>query len=185
MSTAPREEPAPAVELREARRGDELAVADVHVRAWQEAYRGLIPDEYLDALDPRDRATRYTFEADDPAAPTTVIAVDGAGDGEEQILGFTTICPSRDADAPGLGEVVALYVDPERYRGGVGRVLMAEARRRLREAGFTEALLWVLDGNDRATSFYEREGWTPDGARRVEHPYGVVSNVSRFRRSLD
>jgi GNAT superfamily N-acetyltransferase len=173
-----------AVELREARRGDELAVADVHVRAWQEAYRGLIPDEYLDALDPRDRSERYTFESDDPAAPTTVVAV-AADDDSEAIVGFATICPSRDVDAPDLGEVVALYVDPDRYQGGVGRLLMTEARRRLRDAGFTDALLWVLDGNDRAARFYEREGWEPDGARRVEHPYGVVSNVSRFRRALD
>jgi GNAT superfamily N-acetyltransferase len=176
-------EPMP-VTLRDARRGDELAVAEVHVRSWQEAYRGLMPDEYLDALDPRDRASRYTFEASDPAAPTTVVAV-AEEDGEEVVLGFTTFCPSRDADAPDLGEVVALYVDPERHRGGVGRLLMAEARRRLADAGFTEALLWVLDGNDRAASFYEREGWRPDGARRVEHPYDIVSNVSRYRRRLD
>ncbi len=169
--------------LRAARRGDELAVAEVHVRSWQEAYRGLMPDGYLDALDPRERAATYTFETDDPAAPTTVLAV-GEKDGEEVLLGFTTFCPSRDADAPGLGEVVALYVDPDRHRGGVGRLLMVEARHRLREAGFTEALLWVLDGNDRAARFYAREGWTPDGATRVEHPYGIVSNVSRLRRSL-
>jgi GNAT superfamily N-acetyltransferase len=173
-----------AVELREARRGDELAVADVHVRAWQEAYRRLIPDEYLDALDPRDRAARYTFEAEDPAAPTTVVAIVGGQVPPERIAGFVTFCTSRDADAPGLGEIVALYVDPDRYRGGVGRLLMAEARRRLRDAGFTDALLWVLDGNDRATRFYEREGWNPDGATRVEHPYGIVSNVHRLRRTL-
>jgi len=173
-----------AIELREARRGDELAVADLHVRTWQEAYRGLIPAEFLDALDPADRARTYTFEASDPAAPTTVLAVEAGEGGEETILGFTAFCPSRDADAHGLGEVAALYVDPDRHRGGVGRLLMAEARRRLHDAGFTEALLWVLDGNDRATRFYEREGWTPDGSTRVEHPYGVVSNVSRFRRRL-
>ncbi|KAL2044143.1 hypothetical protein ABVK25_012432 [Lepraria finkii] len=47
--------------MREARIGDEAAVADIHVRAWQEAYRGLIPDEFLDALDPDDRARTYTF----------------------------------------------------------------------------------------------------------------------------
>lgn len=168
-----------AVELREARPGDEAAVADVHVRAWQEAYRGLIPDEFLDALDAGERARTYAFGSDDPAAPRTVVAEGGGA-----ILGFTAFCPSRDEDAPGLGEVVALYVDPERYGGGVGRLLMAEARRRLAAAGFAEALLWVLDGNERAASFYEREGWRPDGARRVEHPYGVVSNVSRFRRPL-
>jgi GNAT superfamily N-acetyltransferase len=172
------------IRLREARRGDELVVADLHVRTWQEAYRRLIPDEFLDALDPADRARTYTFEAGDPAAPRTVVAVEADEDGTETILGFTTFCPSRDDDAPDLGEVVALYVDPDRHQGGVGRLLMAEAGRRLREQGFTEALLWVLDGNDRAAHFYEREGWSPDGATRVEHPYGIVSNVRRFRRTL-
>jgi GNAT superfamily N-acetyltransferase len=171
------------VRLRDARRGDELAVAEVHVRSWQEAYRGLMPDSYLDALDPRDRAGGYIFEAGDPAAPATVLAV-GEEDGKEVVLGFATFCPSRDEDAPDLGEVVALYVDPNRHGGGVGRLLMTEARRRLHHAGFTEALLWVLDGNARAATFYEREGWRPDGAKRVEHPYDIVSNVSRYRRRL-
>jgi GNAT superfamily N-acetyltransferase len=173
-----------AVELREANRGDEAAVADIHVRAWQEAYRGLIPDEFLDALDPEDRARTYTFEADDPDAPTTLVAVQEGEDCGEIILGFATFCRSRDADAPDHGEVVALYVDPDRYEGGVGRMLMAEARRRLWEAGFAEALLWILDGNDRAARFYEGEGWAPDGDTRVEQPYGIVSNVRRFRRPL-
>ena len=45
-----------AVRLREARRGDELRVAEVHVRSWQEAYAGLMPAEFLAGLDPRDRA---------------------------------------------------------------------------------------------------------------------------------
>ncbi|HEX4305160.1 MAG TPA: GNAT family N-acetyltransferase [Solirubrobacterales bacterium] len=171
------------VELREARRGDELAVAEVHVRSWQEAYRGLMPDSYLDSLDPRDRASRYAFEASDPAAPKTVLAI-GKEDGDEVVLGFATFCPSRDEDLPGFGEIVALYVDPDRHNGGVGRLLMAEARRRLSEAGFQNAFLWVLDGNTRAATFYEREGWLPDGSKRVERPYDIVSNVSRFRRRL-
>jgi GNAT superfamily N-acetyltransferase len=173
-----------AIELREARRGDEPAVADIHVRAWQEAYRGLIRDEFLDALDPDDRARTYTFESDDPAAPTTLVAVQEGEDCGEVILGFVTFCRARDADAPDHGEIVALYVDPDRYEGGVGRMLMADARRRLWEAGFTDAVLWVLEGNDRATRFYENEGWALDGATRVEEPYDVVSHVRRLRRPL-
>jgi ribosomal protein S18 acetylase RimI-like enzyme len=200
------------VELREARRGEELAVAELHVRSWQEAYRGLMPAEFLDRLDPRDRAGRYTFEGTGSEGPTTVLAVadgvssDGAGEeggeggpsltnrGEvrsgfsspprERIAGFVTYGASRDEDARGLGEVYALYVDPDSHRGGVGRLLMAHARERLDEAGFDEAILWVLRGNDRAASFYEREGWIPDGATRTEEPYGIVSKVRRFRRQL-
>ncbi len=97
-----------------------------------------------------------------------------------------TFGPSRDEDAVGLGEIYALYVDPGRHEGGVGRMLMAHARRRLRKAGFEAAVLWVLEGNDRAASFYEREGWNPDGATRVEEPYGIVSHVRRFHlKTLD
>lgn len=174
-----------AIGVREARRGDELRVAEIHVRAWQEAYRGLIADEFLDALDPRDRAARYAFGASGSAGPATLLAVEEEeGEGEEVVAGFVTFGASRDEDAPGRGEVYALYVDPDRYRGGVGRLLMAAARRRLREAGFAEAILWVLRGNERAARFYEREGWNRDGATRVEQPYGVRSTVDRFRRRL-
>lgn len=171
-----------AVELRDARRGDERAVAGLHVRSWQEAYRGLMPDEFLDRLDPRDRAGRYTFGSREDGAPTTVLAV--RREVGERIAGFVTFGASRDQDARGLGEVYALYVDPERHRGGVGRLLMAAARRRLAADGFTEAILWVLRGNDRARGFYEREGWAPDGTSRVESPYDIVSTVDRFRRAL-
>ena len=169
------------VELREARRGDELRVAELHVRSWQEAYVGLMPAEFLAELDPRDRAGRYTFESEEGL--TTVLAVDPDGD-EEELLGFASFGRSRDDDLPDHGEIVALYVDPTRHRGGVGRLLMAEARRRLAAAGYEEGFLWVLDGNDRARGFYEREGWVADGARREENPYDVVSNVSRLRRKL-
>jgi ribosomal protein S18 acetylase RimI-like enzyme len=192
-----------AFELREARRGDELAVAELHVRSWQEAYRELMPAEFLAGLDPRDRAQRYAFESRDETAPTTVLAVRSGegGQGEplppnrevrsgspsaprERIAGFVTYGASRDEDARGRAEVYALYVDPDRSGAGIGRLLMAEARRCLQEAGFDEAILWVLQGNRRAQHFYEREGWSPDGATRIEQPYGIVSNVSRFRRTL-
>ena len=167
-----------APRLREARRADERAVAEVHVRSWQEAYRGLMPAEFLDGLDPRDRAARYDFGGGE-GVPTTVVAVE-----VESILGFVTFGASRDEDALGLAEIYALYVDPERHQKGLGRSLMAEARRRLVEVGFSAAILWVLRGNDRAASFYEREGWSRDGASRVEQPYGIVSTVDRFRREL-
>ena len=201
-----------AVTLRDARRGDEFEVAGVHVRSWQDAYRELMPADFLAALDPRDRAKRYEFEGGEEA-PTTVVAVapvdgfGGAEDGDDPsltnsgevrsgsspspverapegsgdaVVGFVTFGPSRDRDTVGMGEIYALYVDPGRYEGGVGRMLMAHARRRLKEQGFEAAVLWVLQGNERAASFYEREGWVADGAVREEQPYGIVSHVRRF-----
>ena len=118
-----------AVELREARRGDELAVAELHVRSWQEAYRGLMPAEFLAALDPRDRAGRYASRMrrgrrrccalsageggeGDPSSRTAGRFVQGPPGSLGPLLGFVTFGESRDDDARGLGEVYALYVDP-------------------------------------------------------------------------
>lgn len=163
--------------IREATPDDALAVAEVHVRAWQAAYRGLIADEFLDRLRAEDRAATYAFG--DPAGPRTVVAEAGG-----TIRGFATVGPCRDEDAAGAGELYALYVDPSRWRGGTGRLLLAAATSLLREAGHEEAVLWVLRGNEGAERFYAAAGWRRDGAERWERPYGVVSRVLRMRRRL-
>ncbi len=166
-------------EVRRAEPGEELAVAAVHVRAWLAAYRGLVDDDYLDNLRAEDRAAVHSFGATGPDAPETLLAVDG-----EEILGFVVFGPSRDADTPDAGEIFALYIDPPRWGGGVGRLLMREARESLRQRGLSQGTLWVLEGNEQAERFYRAEGWAPDGAEREEDPYGPLVTVRRFRRPL-
>jgi hypothetical protein len=70
----------------------------MHVRSWQAAYGGLLPDEYLDGLRPEDRAGRYTSGDLRPDRPATIVAVERG-----IIRGFATIGPSRDADRQGAG----------------------------------------------------------------------------------
>jgi hypothetical protein len=48
----------PAV-IRAARVTDAPQIALVHVRSWQFAYRGLLPQVYLDGLDPAQRVGRW------------------------------------------------------------------------------------------------------------------------------
>src|SRR3954471_23879887 len=106
------------MELRPAVPADALAVARVHVRAWQVGYRGLLPAGYLDSLRAEDRAARYTFGRAD--GPRTTVAVEhretGGGaprgiDGGE-LVGFATIHGA---------ELCALHVAPEAWGRGVGR----------------------------------------------------------------
>jgi GNAT superfamily N-acetyltransferase len=165
--------------LRLAEPADATAVARVHVRSWQLAYRGLLPDEYLEGLRPEDRAPHYTFGDRQPGRPVTTVALERG-----ELRGFATTGPSRDRDRPGSGELYALYVDPAAWSLGVGRALMRAARERLARAGFEEAHLWVLDGNVRAERFYQLDGWLPDGARRPEELWGVMVNEIRYRTAL-
>jgi GNAT superfamily N-acetyltransferase len=168
--------------IREATADDALAIAHVHVRSWQAAYRGLFDDEFLDRLRPEDRAAGYTLGSADPAAGRTAVA-EAAG----EIWGFATTGPCRDEDARGAGELRALYVDPPHWRTGTGRLLLEHSTERFRTDGCEEAVLWVLwvlRGNEGAERFYAAAGWRRDGAEREEQPYGVVSQVVRMRHSL-
>ena len=165
--------------LRAAESEDAMSVARVHVRSWQSAYRGLLPNEYLDQLRPEERAERYDFATRDPQRPQTIVAVE-----EGEIRGFATTAPSRDADLVGYGELFALYVDPDYWGRRIGMALVSAARDRLAGLGFGNALLWVLMGNARADRFYRNDHWTPDGLRRTDTVWAVTVNEIRYRRKL-
>jgi GNAT superfamily N-acetyltransferase len=156
--------------IRPAEPADAMAVARVHVCSWQAAYRGLLPREYLDTLRPEDRASRYDFATTDPATPYTLVA---QADGE--IVGFATTCAG--------GELCALYVAPQFWGKGFGAALISAARARLLELGFKTAHLWLLEGNQRAAHFYQRDGWKPDGQTRTDTVWGITVNEVRYERS--
>lgn len=165
--------------LRPAEPRDALNVARVHVRSWQAAYRGLIPDEYLDGLKIEDRAARYDFTGLDANKPYTIVAIV-----EGTIAGFVMTLPSSSSDLPDDGEVGALYVAPEYWGRGVGAALIAAGRERLVSQGFESAHLWVLDGNHRAARFYQLDGWRADGVERIDSSRRFLLNDLRYRRRL-
>lgn len=165
--------------VRRAAPSDADELAGVHVRSWQDGYRGLLPDDYLDGLRPEDRASRYTLGDEAPTSPATIVAV-----GNGKISGFARTAPARDDDVAGVGELCALYVDPAAWGTGVGRVLIEAARKQLAGQGFRAAVLWVLVGNDRAERFYARDGWEPDGSRRLGEVWGATVDERRWWRAL-
>jgi GNAT superfamily N-acetyltransferase len=168
-----------AMLLRPAEPDDAIAVARVHVRSWQAAYRSLLPDAYLDQLRPEDRAARYNFSHVDPRQPWTIVSTDGG-----VIHGFATTAPTFDLTMAGYGELCALYVDPDYWGCGIGVALVSAARARLIEQEFQDALLWVLAGNVRADRFYRKDKWLPEGVQREDEIWGVKVNESRYRRKL-
>lgn len=92
--------------------------------------------------------------------------------------------PSRDAKGDeSVAEVGALYVDPDRWRDGVGTALLIAAFERLKERGWQEVVLWVLPENLRALAFYARHGFTiEEGVEKREERSGC--SVIRLRASL-
>ena len=145
------------VTIRPATSDDAPALATVHVRSWQWAYRGQVPDAYLEqlgqTLSERIRARRTQLEH--LPSDYRYWVAEQAG----QVVGFATTRPSEDHDAASLtGEVLALYLDPEAVGQGIGRVLFQHAVADFRQRGFRQATLWVLESNEHALRFYEAAG---------------------------
>ena len=158
---------------------DAAAVACVHVDSWQAAYRGLLPDEYLDSLRWEDRAARYDFTHANPRMAHTLVAEMGG-----RICGFASTMPARDADLPGCGELCALYVAPAAWGKGIGVALIEAARAFLADQGYPLASLWLLKGNLRGERFYRRDGWTLDGAHKVDRCWDAEVEEYRYVRRL-
>ncbi|MGI8485560.1 MAG: GNAT family N-acetyltransferase [Thermomicrobiales bacterium] len=171
------------IQIRHAIIDDVPAIAAIHVRAWQTAYRGIMTDDFLESLTAEQRIPTWTRFVEDPASQMTVLVATEAG--KPTLLGFCSVCPRRDSEAPAtVGEIYTLYVDPDRKGAGIGKALLAAGERSLREAGFTSATLWMLRDNAPSRAFYGRCGWRADGGTRTQ-PYGDLDIAEcRLAKSL-
>ena len=161
--------------IRPATEDDALAIETIRVRGWQTAYRHVFPAADLDALPVDPERWRARIAVPPPGWTTVVCEDDG------NVVGFASTGPSRDEDE--LGELYAIYVDPDAWSTGAGRALMAAAESAL-AAAFDAALLWVLEDNPRARGFYERAGWGADGVRKAEERFGVRAAEVRYRKDF-
>ncbi len=165
------------VVCRAATAADVPSIATVRIRSWQAGYRGAIPQDYLDALDPVAETERWRRRE------LTGQHVAEAGG---RVVGWLNVGPYRadpDEEVPGpdCGEVRAIYALPEAWGLGVGRALMAHGLEELRRQGLHPVLLWVLESNERARRFYAKAGFAPDGPVVGFEVGGVTLPEVRYR----
>jgi ribosomal protein S18 acetylase RimI-like enzyme len=183
METISLKEPMAAapIEVTPARADDARAIAEVHVRSWQHAYEGLLPEEFLATLsvEKREFWWRETLVR---GSPQVLVARD-----DEGLCGFVCFGASRDEDAPpATAEIWAIYLLPRVWSRGVGQRLWRQALARLRADGARRVTLWALAGNARAIRFYRREGFTADEAsRRSFELGGVAVDEIRYLRHIE
>ena len=154
------------------------------IRSWRVAYRGIVPDAVLDELDLVEEVGRWRERLGAAAAVWVRVAYIAEPPVLPRLVGFVTAGPARHAGEDGLGEVWAIYVDPEAQGRGVGRALLDAGVRGLATRGFGEAILWVFEANAPARGFYERMGWAPDGAAKAFEIGGASPIELRYRRRL-
>lgn len=132
---------------------DRLAVSHVYEQSWKHAYRGIIPDAYLDGIP----EGRWAEGLNQPGREAFVVLEEG------RIVGTSSYCASRLPEMEGWGEVISIYLLPEAMGKGYGRALLRAVVQALEEMGFRKIFLWVLEENRRARMFYEKAGFTRSG----------------------
>lgn len=166
--------------IRRAELKDATGIAQVQVAAWRSAYRGLLPDDVLERLSIADSARRWQGRIAQHWGHIFVAEREG-------IVGFAACGENsdEDVDQEKVAELYVIYVHPAEWRKGHGRALWQEALRCLQKEGFEHVILWVLRGNERAISFYERLGFAADGASRIKRRSdGTEMPVVRYRRRV-
>ena len=154
--------------IRPAEPADAEALAHLHLDVWDDAYTGLMPQGILDDRREKvdERVERWQ-EILTTSENTTWLAEDAEG-----LIGFAGTGPARDNDMDDLLELYALYVRASRWGTGVGYALFETT------VGDRAAYLWVLASNERAISFYERQGFRLDGTDD-EHDEGLHVRMVR------
>lgn len=150
--------------IRPGRPDEALAVATLIEAGWRHAYRGILPQAVLDALEPTARAERFVerLAAQGERCQVWVAEVD---EGLCGVVWFGSAGEHPIHPAPpGTGEIMALYLEPSWFGSGLADRLAAGAEGWL-AARFERSILWVLEGNSRARRFYTRRGWLADGTR--------------------
>ena len=144
---------------------DVRGIAEVHVRSWQAAYRGQVPDSYLEGLSIAKRELAWIEILKDQMRGVLV------AEDEARIVGFSSFGPVRDEEENRLltGEIYSIYVLEEFWNLGIGRTLMEDSLTALERDGFGSVKVWVLETNQRARSFYEKFGFKTDGLRKTEN----------------
>ena len=128
---------------------DRTAISRIYKESWKYAYRGIVPQKFLDALPESCWADRIGT----PGWNMMVCIENG------EYIGTSSFGKSRFEKYPDAGEVISIYFLPDYLGKGYGSKLMAAVINELRKQGYKEVFLWTLEENKKARRFYENFGF--------------------------
>ena len=142
------------IEVRHANESDASAIARVRAESWRVAYRGIVPDAFLNGMDIAGWADVYRrLLENSPEKMASLVA-----EADAKVVGMAAAGPNRDDDTPYSDELFMIYLAPGYWRRGIGQKLMQAITTWLIGQGMTSMIVWVLAENWPARRFYEALG---------------------------
>ena len=169
------------VTVRLAGAADADEIGRIQVETWRAAYTGLMPNEAIAEFDisARQRLWREGLARTPRPGSATFVVEDGG-----EVVGFASVGAAREGEAEQEAELYAIYLHPSCWGRGIGRALLQRAEESMRSSGFREAVLWVLEGNERGERFYRAAGWEHDGGSKLDEFQGAAVTELRYRKRL-
>lgn len=139
--------------IRKKERKDCKDIAHVVTVAWNETYKGIVPDEFLNNLykNEEQRATDSFKNFDEKNNHEFVLEVDN------KVVGFINVGATDDTSYNNCGEIYALYII-NGYKGyGYGKKLMKTGIKELKIMKYDKMIIGCLQGNP-SNEFYKYIG---------------------------
>lgn len=154
-------------------------IAFILTLSWQRAYKGIIPDDYLQKLSAEKKAERIKKSIGETPEEFYLFSVDKLS------AGAAILCKDREKSAKATdGEICAIYFLPEYWGLGYGKMAMHYSLKRFKELSCTDVTVWVLEENKRARNFYEKCGLSFSGTKQ-EINIGKPLIVAKYRGNID
>lgn len=137
----------------------------IHANSWQTTYKGIASDEFLSNFTPEKRTAVFSKAIKNTSEKFYIVYLDSAP------IGIVIFCNTQESN---VGEIKAIYLLNNYQRQGFGHEIMDFAIKMLKQDGNTCFVLWVLEDNRQAQSFYEKYGFKFDGTKRdidIGHPH--------------
>lgn len=139
--------------IRKKKKNDCKEVAKLVTVVWNETYRGIVSDEFLDNLhnNEEERAKNSFERFDENDNHQYVLEVDN------KIVGFVNVGPTSEKEFTNCGEIYAVYI-LNKYQGkGLGRKLIEAGIEELKSMGYDKMVIGCLEGN-KSNEFYKHIG---------------------------
>ncbi|KLU27969.1 acetyltransferase [Caballeronia mineralivorans PML1(12)] len=139
--------------LRQAISADAPLIAAMHAQSWASAYRGILPDDFLDREMSAEREAHWNkrFEELAAGAGEVLIAIQ-----DDRPIGFVCLAAPDDNGSVLVDNLHAL---PGAKGTGLGTAMLTIAAQWARDRGAASMHLFVLEPNVAAIGFYESRGW--------------------------
>ena len=130
----------------------------VNINSWNETYRGIMSDEFLDKImngieeNIQRQIDNFDQKLIDEPDYKKFILYDN-----NHAVGMFAICNSRDTNYPNSGEIKALYLLKEGQKKGYGRLMFERAKEELKKMNFHDMIVYCLEAN-KTNEFYKHMG---------------------------